>query len=380
MSRRFWRVWDGLEGKTATLPIQFRPDLMHDVSSAIADVMETHGTLSEAAIITLVSEIMAQQLGQWTGEFKNNLRIMIIVILLDLGLGDGRRSQQTNDIRPSHSRPSCSHFANQDISMETSSGVHPPEQPSSTTTEQPLSNFLRPLEPYSSVVCPNIPSPAQPSSIIPLPVSSVLSAKASPPFKPPSDGILFDLLKKQYPCIQYPTFKSPAQHMMAKMSVERKKNFVVIMPTGSGKSLSWMLPAWIQDDKMTAIIVPHSSLLNNHIHAAEEAKIPCIRWTVETLRVPPGTKFIFLALESATSPKWEEFLKQNETCIVRSVIDEAHEILTMESFRQNFDRIHMLASHRHQRIFLTATLPPLRTSFPRESEAPSHYYNYSCQF
>ncbi|KIJ25959.1 hypothetical protein M422DRAFT_273008 [Sphaerobolus stellatus SS14] len=146
----------------------------------------------------------------WRVQEKSQDNDYIIDILLDLGLADGRRSQQTYDIRPSYSRPSCSHFANQDIIMETSSGVHPPEQPSSTTTEQPLSNYLRPLEPYSSVVCPNIPSPAQPSSIIPLPVSSVLSAKASPPFKPPSDDILLNLLKKQYPCIQYPTFKSPA--------------------------------------------------------------------------------------------------------------------------------------------------------------------------
>ncbi|KIJ47589.1 hypothetical protein M422DRAFT_248583 [Sphaerobolus stellatus SS14] len=214
ISRRFWRVWGGLEGKTATLPIQFRPDLMHDVS-AIADVMETHGTLLEAAIITLVSEIMAQELGQWTGEFKNDLRTMIIDILLDWDLQMGE----------DHNRQ-----------------------------------------------------------------------------------MIFDL---------------HIQDLLVRTLL-------------------------IKDDKMTAIIVPHSSLLNNHIHAAEEAKIPCIRWTVETLRVPSGTKFIFLALESATSPKWEEFLKQNETRIVRSVIDEAHEILTMESFRQNFDRIHMLASHRHQ--------------------------------
>ena len=56
------------------------------------------------------------------------------------------------------------------------------------------------------------------------------------------EAVLLAALASQFPHCPNPTFKSPAQHEMCMLSVAREINFIAVLPTGGGKSLSWMLP------------------------------------------------------------------------------------------------------------------------------------------
>ncbi|KIJ35600.1 hypothetical protein M422DRAFT_262186 [Sphaerobolus stellatus SS14] len=200
-----------------------------------------------------------------------------------------------------------------------------------------------------------------------------------------SDNFVLALLCKHFPLIENPIFKSAAQKKMVRMSIERIQNFVAVMSTGGGKSLSWLLPAWLDNNMMTVIIILHSAFLDNHICAAGgsstgewskfsrvkydlgeylesawkislnldyvrkncgKGDIPChfptrhiltsllcekpfFHWTVSTPDVLPETKLVFLALESPTTEQFQQFLRENGKHIAHSILDEGHEILTM---------------------------------------------------
>jgi superfamily II DNA helicase RecQ len=64
--------------------------------------------------------------------------------------------------------------------------------------------------------------------------------------------------------------------------------------------------------------------------------------------------------------------RSREGTIGRWVIDEAHQILTSGDYRHQFSRLKRLASFPVQKIFLTATLPPiLQEAFLEETCLPS---------
>ncbi|KIJ31229.1 hypothetical protein M422DRAFT_53497 [Sphaerobolus stellatus SS14] len=162
-----------------------------------------------------------------------------------------------------------------------------------------------------------------------------------------SDELLYTLLKKHFPSDPNPRFKSSEQKLLCKMAIERSENVVAIMSTGSGKSLSWLLPARLEDKMMTVVIVPHSSLLLDHLRTAKEASIACIHWTVATEEVPQGTRILSLL---------SRLFSNNIHRIARTILDEGHGIMTTGSFRKDFNKIHPLAAYPVQRIILSASV------------------------
>ncbi|KIJ31745.1 hypothetical protein M422DRAFT_53228 [Sphaerobolus stellatus SS14] len=350
MSRIFCGVWGGVEGHSARQPLQTRQNIIQGVSSAILDCTEGKRTLSEGAIINIVSETISDQYQQWNNMLEMKMKKIMVDSLMDLGLGNGGRA----DTRPSHStvsgfRPT---ETSEDSIMNSSSS---PQQGIET-----LTSFDEEVGGSASLERFVTPSVSLQKSVVP--VTSLEKAGQgslcnSAGMQLCSDGVLVTLLQKHFIHINNPTFKSGLQMQMVRMAVERKKSFVTVMSTGSGKSLCWLLPAWLDDNMITFIVVPHTSLLDNHIRTAQGCNIPSFHWTVETPDVPIGIRLIFVALESAVSARFQRFLRENEQRIARAVLDEGHEVLTMK-FRKDFEKIHILGSYNCQRIIMTATLPP----------------------
>jgi len=114
-------------------------------------------------------------------------------------------------------------------------------------------------------------------------------------------ALLHSLLKKQFPHIPNPEFKSLQQRELVVKMLERNESIVAILPTGGGKSLAIMLPSWAEEGLSTIVIVPNKALLDNLYRASEEANIPSYKWTVAHPTVPSGSRIIFLAIESVIS-------------------------------------------------------------------------------
>lgn len=78
---------------------------------------------------------------------------------------------------------------------------------------------------------------------------------------------------------------------------------LAIIRTGGGKSLAWEIPAMVQDDLVTAVVVPWKSLLAQHLESAREKNIPSSQWTASST-YSEGSRLLFLACESIDCASW----------------------------------------------------------------------------
>ncbi|KAK0221252.1 P-loop containing nucleoside triphosphate hydrolase protein, partial [Armillaria nabsnona] len=164
-------------------------------------------------------------------------------------------------------------------------------------------------------------------------------------------------LVQLFPDTHNPQFKSEVQREVVKLSYQRTDNFVAVMPTGSGKSLAWLLPAILdRQGDITFVIIPNRDLLLDQLAHTKAFKIPTCQWTVAKQDIQ-DSKIVYLALESAASNAFAIYWAHREHLTSRLVIDEAHQVLSQANFRHLFEKIKQLAAVAIPHIFLTATLP-----------------------
>ncbi|KAJ6614070.1 hypothetical protein B0H10DRAFT_2221679 [Mycena sp. CBHHK59/15] len=154
------------------------------------------------------------------------------------------------------------------------------------------------------------------------------------------------------------SFKSDAQRLAVEMAAAASENFVVYMPTGSGKSLIYQLTAYMENGKITIVICPNRSLLHDQCERAIALSLRVHVWTAPHPNPPDDTQLVFAALESATSKSFWTFLNLNLRRIPRMFFDEAHQILMDADFRPQFMRLIEFAGTDIQKILGSATGPP----------------------
>jgi superfamily II DNA helicase RecQ len=113
-------------------------------------------------------------------------------------------------------------------------------------------------------------------------------------------GLLRTVLKKNDA-----TFTCPEQRDMIRHVLAGARNMVVILPTGSGKSMAWLIPAIIPSDKVSVVIVPYQSLLQDHIKEAKERQIRFHHWKADDKDIQQA-KVVFVAMESVISKSFQE--------------------------------------------------------------------------
>lgn len=133
---------------------------------------------------------------------------------------------------------------------------------------------------------------------------------------------------------------------------------LVVCGTSTGKSLSFMLPAFICPQGTTVVIVPLQSLQEDLVERCRTMKIDAIKWTSE-LPFQTAT-IIIITAESALTKTFQDMLNK---LIVRDqldriFIDECHSLLDSSAdFRPKMKEVAAtMAMKNIQLIFLTATL------------------------
>ena len=111
------------------------------------------------------------------------------------------------------------------------------------------------------------------------------------------------LLRLHFPHYPDPTFKSPQQEQAVRLSVERQRSFVAVLPTGGGKSLTYTLPSFNPKEEgyRSYIIVPSRALLDDQIQKSKDLGLEVMNWTAKKPAVSDDKQLVFLAMESATS-------------------------------------------------------------------------------
>lgn len=154
-----------------------------------------------------------------------------------------------------------------------------------------------------------------------------------------------------------------SQRAIIQSIVQRQSPIVAIMPTGAGKSLLFMLPAWMSRGGTTIVVVPLVALRADLQQRCQTLGISCVEW--DSRRPVDGASVVLVTPESALSETFQIFLNRTQWTreLDRIVIDECHIILQEGyDFRKQMAQLGALVHAETQLVLLTATLP-------RESEA-----------
>lgn len=142
----------------------------------------------------------------------------------------------------------------------------------------------------------------------------------------------------------------------------RQASLVWIAPTGQGKSMAFMLPAYVCPAGITIVVVPLNQLKSNLEKRARKFGITVEVWTVEHL--PSGVpSILFITPEAAVKPAFQTwYMLYRSLCLVdRVVFDECHCILEAElrGFRRAYLAMtSFIMNSGVSVLFQTATLAP----------------------
>ena len=134
---------------------------------------------------------------------------------------------------------------------------------------------------------------------------------------------------------------------------------VAVMPTGAGKSMLFMLPAWAEQGGTTVVVVPLISLRGDMMRRCKELGISCAEWQIQ--RPPDAAAIVFVTPESAVGDGFATFVNRLRATrqLDRIVIDECHIVLNRQyTFRKQMQQLGKLVAAETQMVLLTATLPP----------------------
>ncbi|THW91892.1 hypothetical protein D6D18_06444 [Aureobasidium pullulans] len=133
---------------------------------------------------------------------------------------------------------------------------------------------------------------------------------------------------------------------------------LAIMPTGSGKSLSFILPASYEFSGTTIVIVPLLALQQDMLRRTTALSIPARVWGQGSDDV--DAKLVFITPESATTAAFLTYFHRLRTTgqIDRVVFDECHIFSDDDiNFRPAIKELVALFQFGVRLVFLTATLP-----------------------
>lgn len=133
-------------------------------------------------------------------------------------------------------------------------------------------------------------------------------------------------------------FKSKLQEQAIRAIIKRKEDVFVSMPTGSGKSLCFQLPAVLHKDKVALVFSPLLALMKDQIDHLSRLRIVANsinskmsgterKAVIQDLRsMRPDTRLLYITPEQASTENFQfllqELHKQNKVSYI--IVDEAH--------------------------------------------------------
>ena len=177
------------------------------------------------------------------------------------------------------------------------------------------------------------------------------------PRKPWSTEALLGGLRQLYGD-QSMIWRCPEQEQALEVIMSGREQVVAILPTGSGKSLLFMLPCTLPDAQVTILIVPLVSLRGDLLRRMQALNIDHLEWT------PGERREVALVIVSAEAASTKDFMNYARGLIARQkldriVVDECHLTVTAVEYRPTMVDVTALRCLRTQFVYMTATLPPL---------------------
>lgn len=140
--------------------------------------------------------------------------------------------------------------------------------------------------------------------------------------------------------------------------MRQKSPIVVVMGTGAGKSIAFMLPASCSTG-VTVVVVPLISLRGDMKDRCVKAGMECVEW--DSRKPHEWASVVLVTPESAVSEGFGNFINRQRAMgrLDRIVIDECHVVLdSTGGWRTRMLALRDLVKAETQLVYLTATMRP----------------------
>jgi superfamily II DNA helicase RecQ len=169
------------------------------------------------------------------------------------------------------------------------------------------------------------------------------------------------------------TFKSYTQARAMAVLRQNERHLLFVAPTGHGKSLVYLLPAYIERSTalVTVVVVPFLKLKQQAVKNAIDLLIPTTQW--KSARPNEFSTITFMSIEHATQDSGLDALRLLEAQgkLSRLVYDEAHISLIDARWRPVVGQVRALGQFRCPLVLMTATCPTgFDESIPRALGLP----------
>ena len=153
-------------------------------------------------------------------------------------------------------------------------------------------------------------------------------------------------------------FRSEQQQTAVEAILAGDTPLIVILSTGGGKSLLFMIPACLNKPGVTIVVAPFRALVNDLVDRLKKAGIDCMEW--KNGETNPAA-LVVVSADAAGSWSFLTYasLLKRHGLLKRVVIDECHLIFTSSDYRPKLAKLRDLRALGCQMILMTATLPPL---------------------
>jgi superfamily II DNA helicase RecQ len=161
--------------------------------------------------------------------------------------------------------------------------------------------------------------------------------------------------------------------MEAIMNLTKQQTLLVVLPTGAGKSILFMLPALLDDTGTNIVVVPFSALMDDLVARARHAGVDCIRWKPARLQErEQSVRAARLVVVSADVVEIEQFRNYADSLRSRKLLkriffDEGHTAILDVSFRRQLENLKGLHRYECPVIALTATMPGVMERWFRQT-------------
>jgi Lhr-like helicase len=175
-----------------------------------------------------------------------------------------------------------------------------------------------------------------------------------------SEADLLSVARKLYssPGLQ---FRVPGQRrgILAVLGPRSAEQVVLVLGTGSGKTLVFLVGAAIADAGTTILVLPAVALRGDMIRRCHQVGIRPLIWTLDCRQ---SASLVIVSAEAACTQSFLEYAHRlvNSQELARIVVDEAHFTITANDYRECMSQLGWyLRQIRTQTVWLTATLPPV---------------------
>jgi superfamily II DNA helicase RecQ len=149
--------------------------------------------------------------------------------------------------------------------------------------------------------------------------------------------------------------------ILESLALPNDHGLLAVLPTGSGKSLLFLIPAMMSDSKVVVVFFPLRALVQTMAQQIRNYGIHCTVWNEEKTRNPVTETLLLVSMDyMATSTTLWTFLRrlEREDRLDRFVIDEVHTLMTSEFRDHRLQQVRKIRVINRPVIFMTATLPP----------------------